>query len=224
MLASCNFYLSFKYKVFYSTKNVNMLKDQLGAINFKEVINLLHDSKFYYIICADMSGNYSYINTHYAQKFNHIDTELVGKPYYITMHPDDRKICEEVGAECIMSPEKSFPATIRKHNGMGGYLVTQWEYRAMFESGELKGIFCLGYDITEFENQKEVLYQQVQRLDEIAFQQSHLVRGPLSAIMGIVSILKNMSFDENTKSLFNMLQESSENLDKVIKDIVDKTN
>lgn len=185
---------------------------------------LLHNSDFYYIICTDNDGNYSYINNRYAKSYDHISTNLVGQPYYITMHPDDTRVCEEVGGKCYQHPGKLFPATIRKHNGSGGYLVTQWEFTLIIENGEPNGIFCLGYDITEYTSAKtenQVIHKDLESkrslLEVIAYEQSHTVRAPLANIIGLVSILKNMDLGPNLSSIISMLEESSERLDNAIK-------
>lgn len=184
---------------------------------FESTIRLLENSLIYYIICTDTEGNYSYINRNYARTFHYINENFVGEPYYITMHPDDRKTCEEVSHKCIQNPGSTFPATIRKHDGSGGYIITQWEYKAMFDSEHnFAGMFCLGFDITELDKKKDIL-------KEIAFQQSHLVRAPLSNILGIINILHKMEMDESLKGMIDMLHESSRKLDGVIRQIVDKT-
>lgn len=151
------------------------------AIDFNSTKELLHNSDFYYIICTDGTGNYSYINNHYASSFKHIHEALVGQPFYITMHPDDIKVCEEVGGKCYEHPGKLFPATIRKHNGRGGYVFTQWEFILIEEEGAPQGVFCLGYDTTEHEIVKkkvEIINKDLavrnDLLDEIAFEQSHM--------------------------------------------------
>lgn len=69
----------------------------MAISNFEPTKKLLHDSNFYYIICTDNEGKYSYINNHYANSFNYIHQNFVGQPFYITMHTDDIKVCEEVG-------------------------------------------------------------------------------------------------------------------------------
>ncbi|WP_040299041.1 PAS domain-containing protein [Arcticibacter svalbardensis] len=200
-----------------------------AAFDLKATKDLLHNSKFYYIICTDNIGNYSYINNHYANRFNFIKSDFVGHPYYITMHPDDTKICEEVGKKCYDEPGKLFPATLRKHDGEGGYIVTQWEFTLMVENGEPTGVFCLGYDITEFTNAKnqvltieKALKNKKEKLNAIAFEQSHIVRAPLANIMGLVNIMKNMDLGPNLNSILSMLEESSNQLDKVIKGIIKK--
>jgi hypothetical protein len=202
-----------------------------SSINFNSTKELLHNSNFYYIICTDNVGNYSYINQHYANSFKHIKSNLVGQPFYITMHPDDIKVCEDVGGRCYEYPGKLFPATIRKHNGLGGYVTTQWEFILIEEKGIPQGVFCLGYDITEHEIVKkkvEIINKDLairnDLLGEIAFEQSHIVRAPLASIMGLVDLLKNYELDENAAEIVNMIEESSKKLDSVIRSIVNKTD
>lgn len=191
--------------------------------------NLLHDSDFYYMICVNNDGTYKYINKRYAESFSYISEDFVGKPYHITMHPDDTGVCKEVGAKCHAEPGKLFPATIRKHNGVGGYIITQWEYTLIVKNNVPDGIFCIGFDITEFEQTKNLnkaidtaLENKNQLLQAIAFEQSHIVRAPLANIIGLVSILKNMKLGANVASVVQMLEQSSDQLDYVIKSIVNK--
>ena len=147
------------------------------------------------------------------------------------MHPDDTRICEEVGGKCYANPGKLFPATLRKLNGQGGYIVTQWEFILMVKDNEPQGIFCLGYDITEFMSVKnEVqhvskdLENKNELLDSIAFEQSHIVRAPLANILGLVHILKGLELGANASTVVKLIEESSLRLDSVIKNIVAKTN
>lgn len=178
-----------------------------------------------------MEGKYTYVNNHYEKVFSKIHGAIVGQPYEITMHPDDTKVCEEVAAKCFENPDHVFPATIRKHDGKGGFVITQWEYKAMFDNdNNPAGIFCLGYDVTDYtikseklEDANDLIQRKNLLLKEIAFNQSHVVRRPLANILGIAYILDKMDMDQNMKNLCNMLIESSNQLDDVIKDIVGKT-
>ena len=184
---------------------------------------LLNDSDFYYMISVDTDGNYSYINTKYSQAFGFVSNTLIGQPYHITMHPDDTNICAEVGGKCYEQPGKLFPAIIRKHNGSGGYVITQWEFTLMVENGFPTGIFCIGFDITEYVRVNTLnkrinldLEQKKNLLFKIAFEQSHIVRAPLANIIGLVNILKNLKLGPNAESIISMLDESSRQLDDVI--------
>lgn len=200
--------------------------------NFDETIKLLEHSNFYYIIIAGMDSNYSYVNTHYADAFGHIAKHMVGQPYYITMHPDDRKVCEETSIKCFQNPNRSFPATIRKHDGKGGYIITQWEYRAMFDDDQQPaGVFCMGYDITEYEKanqQLEVAKTEIKHkkniLEQIGWEQSHVIRRPLANIIGLVNILNKMDVDQNLSNICDMLTDSAAQLDEAVNNIVRKTD
>ena len=193
-----------------------------------ETQQLLDNSVLYYIIITGMDGNYSYVNKHYQSEFAHIETTLVGEPYYITMHPDDRKTCEEVAAQCFKNPGNLYPATIRKHDGKGGYVYTQWEYKAIFDSnGNPDGVFCLGYNISKYVadglqllDAKQEIEKYSESMKRISFQQSHLLRAPLSNIMGLSGIIDKSLLDSNTSNIIDMILESATQLDNVIRSIV----
>ncbi len=193
---------------------------------FEETKELLNDSSLFYIVCIDMDENFSYVNNRYQKQFEHVDPELKGKSYKISMHEDDSKICAEVSLKCFENPEKTFPATIRKHDGYDGYVCTQWEYKALFnEKGEPAGMFCLGYDITSFvveksehENSKTIIQKKETIITEIAFSESHLIRRPLANILGLSLLLESMEMDANLRNVCNMIIESSKQLDEVIKE------
>jgi PAS domain S-box-containing protein len=199
---------------------------------FKATIELLENSHFYYIITTGMDGNYSYVNTNYSKAFAHIDANVVGKPYHITMHPDDRKVCEQTAEKCFRHPDRSFPATIRKHDGKGGYIITQWEYRAIFDdNNEPVGVFCLGYDITQYavankqlEEVKSELEEKNTIIEEIYWEQSHVIRRPVANIIGLVSILSKMELDQNITNICTMLLQSTIQLDEAITSIVKKAD
>ena len=187
---------------------------------------MLDQSNFFYIIATGMDGNYSYVNSHYSKAFP-FHGDLVGQPYHVTMHQDDTITCAEVAAKCFENPDKLYPATIRKIDGKGGYVFTQWEYKAMFTpEGLPAGIFCLGYDITTYELEKQLRRQRESEigdnkriLNEIAFQHSHLIRAPLSNIVGLALVLTQSEADHNITTLSQLILDSATKLDDVIRDI-----
>ncbi|MGA9651735.1 PAS domain-containing protein [Pedobacter sp.] len=197
--------------------------------NFTQTRDLLEQSSYFYLISVGMDGNYSYTNPNYKNQFQFLHDDLVGKPYHITMHPDDCKICEEASALCFQNPGKLIPATIRKHDGQGGYICTQWEFRAMINNrSEPVGVFCIGYDITELVAERaasqkineEVLAHST-LLENIVFQQTHTVRAPLTNLIALTRILNKSHDDVQLRSnLANMILETAKKLDDIISDIV----
>jgi hypothetical protein len=197
----------------------------------KETVKLLEKSSFYYTLIVALDNTYYYVSPHYTRNFDFLNESLVGKPFHITLHPDDIKVCEQVGGSCFANPDKLMPATLRKHDGKGGYVFTQWEFKAVFDDdGQPFGIFCMGHNITEqvttgyrlnsamaeIEDKKDKLY-------EIGFVQSHVVRKPLANILGLASVLTSMEIDHNLMGITSMIIDSATELDNAIKSIVDKT-
>ncbi|KQS26566.1 hypothetical protein ASG33_18455 [Dyadobacter sp. Leaf189] len=79
-------------------------------------------------------------------------------------------------------------------------------------------------DMTERFNYIRAIEQQNEKLREIAFMQSHVVRAPLARIMGIASMLQNWeTFADEREKLLEFLQIAANELDNVVKDISDKT-
>ncbi len=80
-------------------------------------------------------------------------------------------------------------------------------------------------DITTRVITLEGLQLQNQRLREIAWAQSHMVRGPLSDILGISKIIKHdLVTEEEKENLLLQMHEAAEKLDLAIKEVVDNTN
>jgi hypothetical protein len=198
---------------------------------FTETINLLEKSNFYYSLIIGMDNAYIHVSQHYNRNFDFLKESLVGKPFYITLHPDDVKICREVGGKCFENPGKLFPATLRKHDGKGGFVITQWEFKAIFDDeGQPYGIFCMGHNITEhvavkrqLKDAKAEIEYQTGKLYDIGFIQSHVVRKPLANILGLTNVLNNMEIDHNLRGITSMILDSANELDNAVKKIVDKT-
>lgn len=196
--------------------------------DFKQTRHLLEHSNYFYLISVGMDGKYVYTNANYLNQFKFIAEDLVGKPYDITMHPEDCLICQQASLRCFLNPGELVPATIRKHDGLGGYICTQWEFRAILDDrGEKAGIFCIGYDITALiaeRNTSQKVSEQIQvhstLLDEVVFQQTHTVRAPLTNLIALTRILQKSHSHELRNNLANMILETAKKLDDIIIDIV----
>lgn len=79
-------------------------------------------------------------------------------------------------------------------------------------------------DITERLNYIQAIERQNQKLLEISWIQSHIVRAPLARIMGLVQVIKELKDDDTEKEMtLDFLLSSANELDEVIKKITDKT-
>jgi two-component system, sporulation sensor kinase E len=80
-------------------------------------------------------------------------------------------------------------------------------------------------DITDINQKDDLIAEQNAKLKDIAWYQSHITRAPLARIMGLVALLEDDNIDENEITfLHKEILGSSHELDKVIHDIVGKTN
>ena len=75
-------------------------------------------------------------------------------------------------------------------------------------------------DITQKVNDMIAIKQQNEKLKQIAFMQSHVVRVPLANIMGLSNLIMEDITSETQRDLFKYLNVSVKQLDGVIRDIV----
>ena len=192
--------------------------------NFQQINHFLQDSSFFYTIAIGMNSLYSYVSNNYDRNFEFTNGTLLGKHFSVTLHPDDIAICERVGFECFSKPGELLPATLRKLDGQGGFVTTQWEMQAFFDDlGQPEGIYCVGYNITEFVDTRSRLHLAHNQLDDIGFIQSHVVRKPLANIISLTDLIQQEVSDKYINELCSMLIKSSVELDEAIKDISNKT-
>lgn len=95
----------------------------------------------------------------------------------------------------------------------------------MDQNGTLTHWIFIGHDVTERLNYIKAIEEKNQKLQEIAWMQSHVIRAPLARLMGFVNLLKNYPASESEKTEFlEHLLSSAHQLDDVIRNISDKTN
>lgn len=95
------------------------------------------------------------------------------------------------------------------------------------ENAIVTGVACYSKDVTNQVNMMHALKERNENLKEIAWMQSHVIRAPLSRIMGLVELfevenqLKDPSL--NMEKILEYIKVSAEELDQVIHDITDRT-
>lgn len=189
------------------------------------------DSNLFYVTSINMDGTYKYINPFYSRAFGYEDNYLIGKPFHITMHPDDIKVCEDCAAKSFANPNKSFYGVLRKHDGKGGYVITKWEFKALFNSeNEPSGMLCIGNDITESIAEKQALLDANQELNksqsvlskkdeeihQITYGLSHVMRKPLANILGLAMMLEKAELDYSTQHAIKLILDCALELDGVL--------
>lgn len=79
-------------------------------------------------------------------------------------------------------------------------------------------------DITKEVNFVQSIQLQNKKLRDIGWTQSHVVRAPLARIMGLINLVVNNSEQiDDINEVYSMILDSSKELDRVIRNIVNKT-
>ncbi len=191
-------------------------------IVFNGINAFLRDSHYFYTVALHLDSTYSYVSPNYNKNFGLGKGSLLGQVFSITLHPDDIAICAAAGLRCMQNPDQLVPVTLRKHDGKGGFVTTNWEMQVMMGPDKTPyGVFCIGYNDSELVNTQGKLGHAETQLEEIGFIQSHVVRKPLANILGLAELLEA---DGSNKEILNLLVSSAKDLDKVVNEISRKTN
>jgi PAS domain S-box-containing protein len=90
-----------------------------------------------------------------------------------------------------------------------------------------QGVPCkvvLANDVTERERHIEAIETQNEKLREISWMQSHVIRAPVSRIMGLLPMLSIPSGDTEQRQIHDYLVASANELDGIIRSITDVTS
>lgn len=141
------------------------------------------------------------------------------------IHPEDRDRVKYSADELHNKGVQKVQLEYRVRCSDGDYkYVLDRSYLLNDENGKPKRIIASIQDITERNNYIQAIESHNERLQEIAWIQSHEVRAPLARIMGLADLIKNhMKKTENIDQLLENMLTSAEELDLIIRRIASKT-
>lgn len=158
--------------------------------------------------------------------YNSEDIENIYKDWSSLIHPEDVFMVKK-SLDLALNNPKDFnwiqEYKLMKANGDFAY-VSDKAY--IIRNAEGKAIRMIGasQNITERVKHLNDIELQNKKLQEIAWIQSHVVRAPLSRMMGIVNFLKDVELNtEEFKEWLGHFTKSSEELDSIIHNISNKT-
>ena len=119
---------------------------------------------------------------------------------------------------------ESFITVIEEHRD-GGVQYNEISSNPVFDHhGNIIGVNCIVRDVTEQRMQLLKIQQQNEMLKEIAWIQSHKVRGPVASILGLVSLIKTEPETPHNLEIIDMLRNATNELDIIIREVVAKTS
>lgn len=175
------------------------------------------------ISIQDSKANYKYVSPAYETIFGIETGQHVGKNAFEFIHPDDReRIMEQFNLLKKVKRVKSEP--FRYKTADGNYRWLETIGTNLLDDPAVEGIVFNSRDITEGITHLKAIEAQNEKLHEIAWIQSHVVRAPLVRIMGLIDLLNNYSNNPvEAKELLTHILTSAYELDDVIKTIITKT-
>ncbi|TXC77102.1 PAS domain S-box protein [Luteibaculum oceani] len=139
----------------------------------------------------------------------------------------DRKRVWESFLKALKDPDQHFwteEYNLTSKKGELLYIMDRCYIRRDNDGTPLRTIGSMS-DITVLKKQLERIERQNEKLKEIAWLQSHVIRAPLAKILGLIQLHKETKEESlNEGEIFELIRSSAAELDKVIREISEKTN
>ncbi|GAA0881077.1 hypothetical protein GCM10009119_40470 [Algoriphagus jejuensis] len=84
-------------------------------------------------------------------------------------------------------------------------------------AGSSSGILIQVFDVSEVKSQVFKTSRENERLRDLALSPSHILRGPLSSIIGLLDLIDAKQLDEENQNLFGYLKPLTKELDRTIR-------
>ena len=145
--------------------------------------------------------------------------------YQELLHPDDRERVKNIILEVVHNKtDIVFEERIVRPHGEIRYLKS-WGRLQTDEKGVPVKMIGACLDITESRRYVKAINQQNEKLQDIAFVQSHVVRAPLARLMGAVDLLKNYpNSEQENRQFLDYILASAQELEGIIRDISQKAS
>jgi PAS domain S-box-containing protein len=127
--------------------------------------------------------------------------------------------------------EKAFPSSLKKgdffhgevkHRKKNNEIIDVLLYTNVIKQSNKRHLIIIGDDITKWNYSKRHIENQNKKLKSIVWTQSHIVREPLTRMMGLIYLIGDKATTkEETNELLVHILDTAKELDKAIKEIVD---
>ncbi|WGF92159.1 PAS domain S-box protein [Aequorivita marisscotiae] len=159
----------------------------------------------------------------------HYDTSepfVIDNSWFGNVHPEDLPdLWESLQTAFRNKEKKSWEREYRllKEDGSIAYFVDRCYIIRDEEGNPIRSIGS-ALNVTISRQQLEQIKRQNTNLREIAWMQSHVIRAPLSKIMGLIYLSELEDKDQATNEIFKMISDAAHELDEVIHKITHKIN
>ncbi len=175
-------------------------------------------------VVVDGEVSIIYANPSFYRMTGFMEEEILGKRTSILTGPEtDPDELQKLGNAIAEGKSCSIETVFYKKNGEC-YWGSLGIAPVRDETGLIKNYIAICRDITSSVNYVKEIEAQNKKLMDIAWVQSHIVRAPLSRILGLVNLMTMDPQQETLNELMPLLYQSAVDLDDVIKEIIRKTH
>lgn len=211
-----------------------LYKSIIYSIERKKSISLLKESEKRYSDLFHLSPQPMWVCDRETFQFLDVNDSAVYN-YGFTADEFLKMTIEEIALEGAVtnsaagvnsSKQKGQPSTkgIYRHKKKNGDIIHVEIQSNIIYFNNRKAELVLANDITERVQYIKAIEKQNEKLQQIAWTQSHVARAPLAKMMGIINLIKEMdSASSEFEDLLNHFFDSGTELDNIIRNIVKKT-
>ncbi|MFC4870524.1 PAS domain S-box protein [Negadavirga shengliensis] len=221
-----------------------LLKDELSptslyksivySISRNHISKQLQDSEKRYKELFQLSPQPMYLYCLQTLKFLDVNQAAIdhygySKKEFLSMNLLQIRPKEEIPKlqKAVQKARKGIPQEafrIFRHQKKNGEIIEVEIRSNVVEYEGKKAEVVLANDITDRLRYIHAIEDQNKRLQEIAWTQSHVVRAPLARLMSLVMAMDTLEQDFGKDAFRKMIIDSAEELDSIIRDIVNKTD
>jgi len=175
-------------------KNGNLINTRGSVLNITErkrseqEIERIFNTTGYMICVANMEGYFKRVNFSFEQTLGYSSKELLKKPFFEFIHPDDIEKTKAVIAEKLSKGIQVIGFENRYRCKDGTYKWLSWTSRPIVEEGVM---YAIAYDITARKEAEQATYKlnkeleaKNKELESILYAASHDLKSPLVNIQG----------------------------------------
>lgn len=205
-------------------------KSIMYTLNRSSYVNQLEEAKLNYENLFNFSPQPMWLIDSESLKFLNANYTAVKKYGYSLEEFRDRTLCDIHPPNEIKNIKEQISnktATTKKpftHILKDGSEIRVEMHLSQMEDMSGEDFIILANDVTENYKYIDIIQTQNEKLRNIAWTQSHVVRAPLSRILGIINLIESQDqTPEDLPYLLKQLRISSNEMDDIVKKIVHET-
>ena len=207
-----------------SAERENLVKTLMSqTLNLRLLQRSSHEAN----VLFDSECRVMYCNKHAERKLKDIygiEIEL-NTDFRRYLDPASAKVFQEWFNKCLQGETVQVEEKSLLHDN-SDFTWLQISFTAHYnELGKLKGVSVGANSIDDKKRMAHLQEKYVQRLDELAWDSSHLLRAPVANMKGIIGLIAQKDIQlsqEEKEQLISHMSEELNDLDQVIKDMVGK--